>query len=45
VLFESLLEQDRLRKRADAGFKSKAWGLVLAAVQTEYGGKKKLTIA
>jgi hypothetical protein len=48
VLFEALLEQDRLGKRADAGFKSKAWVAVLAAVQAKYNlgsSKKKLTVA
>jgi len=48
VLFEVLLKQDRLGKRADAGFKSEAWMVVLAAVQAEYNlgnSKKKLTVA
>jgi Myb/SANT-like DNA-binding domain len=47
VLFEILLEQDRLGKRADAGFKSEAWIVVLAAIQAEYNlssSKKKLTV-
>jgi hypothetical protein len=48
VLFEALLEQDRLGKRADTGFKSKTWIIVLVVVQTEYNlssSKKKLTVA
>jgi hypothetical protein len=48
VLFEALLEQDRLGKQVDAGFKSEAWIVVLAAVQAEYNltsSKKKLTVA
>ena len=48
VLFEVLLEQNRLGKRADAGFKSEAWIAVLATVQAEYNlgsSKKKLTVA
>jgi hypothetical protein len=48
VLFDALLEQNRLGKRADAGFKSEAWTAALAAVQAEYNlgsNKKKLTVA
>jgi Myb/SANT-like DNA-binding protein len=47
VLFKVLLKQDRLGKQADAGFKSEAWIVVLAAVQAEYNlgnSKKKLTV-
>jgi hypothetical protein len=35
-LFESLLGQDRLGKRADQGFKSEAWLPVIEAVQEAY---------
>jgi hypothetical protein len=48
MLFKAFLEQDRLGKRVDAGFKSKAWMVVLVVVQAEYNlsnSKKKLTVA
>jgi hypothetical protein len=35
-LFESLLAQDRLGKRADQGFKSEAWLPVIETVQEAY---------
>ena len=38
TLFNGLLEQDHLSKRANIGFKSKAWAIVQDAVQGVYIG-------
>jgi hypothetical protein len=43
VLFDALLEQNRLCKRADGGVKSDAWTAALAAVQAEYNLGSKST--
>jgi hypothetical protein len=39
TLFSELLGQDHLGKRADLGFKSKAWAVVRDAVQGIYTGR------
>jgi hypothetical protein len=43
ALFNSFLEQQNRGKRADLGWKSEAWGPVIAAVQAIYEGPVVIT--